>query len=224
MGAVTNSGIQSFQSKMLDWFLVNSRDFPWREENLSPYQLIIAEILLQRTKAETVNTFYKKFISKYSNWSDLNNESIAAIEEFLRPIGLSNQRASRLKSLAKEMVIRNCELPEQRSDLESIPLMGQYIANAVELLIYGKRFPLLDVNMSRVLERYFGTRKLADIRYDPYLQKLAFKVVDHPSAKHINWAILDFAAIVCKARNPHCLNCILSDSCNYFSIKRIESE
>jgi hypothetical protein len=54
---------------------------------------------------------------------------------------------------------------------------GQYIANAVLLLCHGEPQPLLDVNMARVLERVFGPKKLADIRYDPYLQQLAMRIV-----------------------------------------------
>ena len=50
--------------------------------------------------------------------------------------------------------------------------------------------------MSRVLERFFGKRKLSDIRYDPYLQKLSAIIVEHHKTKEINWAILDFASFV----------------------------
>ena len=60
--------------------------------------------------------------------------------------------------------------------------------------------------MARLLERYFGERKMADIRYDPYLQKLSYKVVKHERAKKINWAILNFAALVCKPK-PKCDYC-----------------
>ena len=45
------------------------------------------------------------------------------------------------------------------------------------LLCHNQPFPMIDVNMARVLERYFGTRKLVDIRYDNYLQSLAKRVV-----------------------------------------------
>jgi hypothetical protein len=37
---------------------------------------------------------------------------------------------------------------------------------------------------------------LADIRDDPYLQKLASDVVDYDKALLVNWASLDFAALV----------------------------
>ncbi len=109
-------------------------------------------------------------------------------------------------------------MPRDGAELESIPFMGQYIANAVELIIYKQPSPLIDVNMSRLLERYFGERKMADIRYDPYLQELSHKVVNHPKSKEINWAILDFAALICKSQNPSCFNCVLKAKCSFYAV------
>jgi A/G-specific adenine glycosylase len=103
---------------------------------------------------------------EFPNWASLANSDLAAIEVFLKPIGLYTQRALRLQNLAKEMVKRKGKLPENRADLESIPFMGQYIANAVELVIFNKPSPLVDVNMARVIERLFGHGTTADIRYD----------------------------------------------------------
>ena len=105
--------------------------------------------------------------------------------------------------------------PKNRDELESIPFLGQYIANAVELLIQHKSSPLIDVNMARLLERYFGKRKMADIRYDPYLQMLSSKVVNHDNSKEINWAILDFAALICRPK-PKCKDCKLKNKCAYY--------
>lgn len=95
-------------------------------------------------------------------------------------------------------------------------MMGQYITNAYELYILKNSSPLLDVNMARVLERYFRPRKRADIRFDPYLQALAKKVANHHLSKEINWGILDFASKVCKVSNPNCESCSLKKSCNFF--------
>jgi A/G-specific adenine glycosylase len=212
----TDNNIHLFQSLILQWFEINRRVFPWRKVGLSNYQIIISEILLQRTKAETVSKFYEKFIADYPDWQSLFSANLKGIEEYLRPVGLHMQRASRLHKLAEYMVKNGEVLPERRIDLEKIPFMGQYIANAVELQIFNKRMPLLDVNMARVLERFFGPRKLADIRYDSYLQNLALKVVNHPKSKEINWAILDFSALICKARKPICLICPLSEKCLFF--------
>ena len=142
--------------------------------------------------------------------------SLKRIAKYLKPVGLYTQRSIRLKNLAIEMVKRNGILPKERQELESIPFMGQYIANAVELVIFNEPTPLIDVNMARVLERFFGARKMADIRYDPYLQDLAYKIVKHEKTKEINWSILDFAALICKARNPLHDKCPLNKHCSYF--------
>ena len=207
--------IYFFQKKILRWYSSFGRDFYWRKHNLTKFEYIIAEVLLQRTKAETVAKFYPSFIAKFPNWHFIANAPNNEIEDILRPVGLYTQRAKRLKSLAIEMVKRDGKLPKDRQDLESIPFMGQYIANAVELVIFKKASPLMDVNMSRVLERFFGERKLADIRHDTYLQELAYKVVAHAKSKKINWAILDFAALVCQARKPKCPICPLLSACKF---------
>jgi len=97
-------------------------------------------------------------------------------------------------------------------------MMGQYIVNAVLTQCYGEKEPFIDVNMVRVLERFFGPREKADIRYDQYIQKLSKKVVyrrKHQETIFLNWAILDFAASICKSRNPICEQCPLKRKCLY---------
>ncbi|RWY47473.1 HhH-GPD family protein [Mucilaginibacter gilvus] len=207
--------IRLFQLTILSWFKSNARQFQWRALGLSIYQIVISEVLLQRTKAETVSKNYDIFFKRYPDWNSLNNSNICDIENLLFPFGLYRQRAQRLKALAKAMVENNVLLPNERSLIEKIPLMGQYIANAVELLVFKRNIPLLDVNMARVLERYFGPRKLKDIRFDPYLKFLSREVVDHIKSKEINWAILDFAALICQSRKPKCPICVFQKTCQY---------
>jgi len=212
---ISKKKIEFFQHTVLEWYKTNGRKFHWRKKGLSNYQYLIAEILLQRTKAETVAAFYPNFVQKFPNWKALARTDLNEIKEHLKPIGLYAQRSARLKNLAAEMVRRNGKLPRNRQELESIPFMGQYISNAVVLVIFNQPSPLIDVNMSRVLERFFGPRKLADIRYDPYLQSLSYKIAEHENIREINWAILDFAALICKT-SPKCNTCSLNIKCFYY--------
>ena len=207
--------IEFFQHTILEWYRSNGRKFSWRRKGLPNYHYVIAEVLLQRTKAETVAAFYPNFIREFPNWKSLANTGLKKIAKHLKPVGLYTQRSVRLKNLAIEMVKRNGILPKDRQELEAIPFMGQYIANAVELVIFNQQSPLIDVNMSRVLERFFGPRKLADIRYDPYLQELSYRIVAHESPKEMNWAILDFAALICRP-SPLCKCCPLKTKCCYY--------
>ena len=221
MAAVNKKNVGDFQTKLLIWYLSNGRDFPWRKSNLTPYKLIIAEVLLQRTKAETVKGFYNKFLRRFPSWKSLSTSNEEVISNYLKPIGLHRQRGKRLKNLAVEMARRNGKLPHERDELENIPFFGQYMINAIELLIFKKDSPLIDVNMSRVLERYFRKRQLSDIRYDPFLQSLATSAITHKFSRELNWAILDFAALICIARNPRCNICMLTAKCTYFKSLRI---
>jgi len=199
MKPITKNLIVQFQKGLLGWFENNGRDFPWRKGKKTVYHVIIAEILLQRTKAATVAKYYPVFLETYPNWKKLG---LANEDDILKPLGLHVQRAKRLFKLSREMKIRGGRFPKIRSEIEQMPMIGQYIANAFELLVQNKKTPLLDVNMARLL-------------HDPYLQELSYRVVNMDDPKTINWAILDYAQLVCKARKPLCHNCSLSKRCKH---------
>ncbi len=215
---IPSAKIKFFQEGLLKWFKNNGRHhFPWRNKSASNYQLIISEVLLQRTKAETVARFYPGFIKQFPSWKNLDAVSKKQLEKALQPIGLFRQRAASIKRLSREMVKRNGRFPKDRGEIDKLPAVGQYIGNAIDLFINKKPSPLIDVNMARVLERFFGKRKLADIRHDPYLQKLALDFVRNKNSKELNWAILDFASLICKAKQPICNNCLISLKCLYIN-------
>ncbi len=203
--------IQFFQMQLLKWFEVDGRDIPWRKKSVTNYERIISEVLLQRTKAQTVAKYFSTFLKAYPSWKKLGEASQKDLEVILQPLGLYKQRAARLYKLAQEMKRRNGRFPTKRNQVEEMSMMGQYITNAFELFILKKPAPLLDVNMARVLERFFGPRTKADIRYDPYLQELAQKVVNHEKSKEINWAILDLGGLLCTYRQNVKVVCLESN-------------
>jgi len=206
--------IHEFQELLLEWHSQNYRDFPWRNESSSCYEKIIAEILLQRTKAETVAKVFTAFLTRFQSWEKIVESSNEDLEYYLRPLGLWKRRSISIRKLAIEMNKREGVFPSSRRNLEELPNIGQYIANAVLLLCYGEPNPLLDINMARVLERYFGPRKLVDIRDDPYLQSLSYKVIAHDDPVLMNWAILDLSMLICKP-TPLSKICPLVKKCHY---------
>jgi A/G-specific adenine glycosylase len=179
------------------------------------YLYIISEVLLQRTKAETVAQFFSEFSREYPSWKQLNLASIEELQLFLKPLGLWRRRAFSIKALSHEMVKRNGRFPIHRDEIEALPGVGQYIANAVLLFCHGEPQPLLDSNMARVLERVFGPRMMVDIRYDPDLQQLALEIVNCETPKQVNWAILDLAATTCLIKKPNCNKCPLTKMCKF---------
>jgi len=192
------------------------RSFPWREPGRTAYEILVAEILLQRTTAAKVSQAYNAFLYHYPSWSTLAHASFEDLQEYLKPLGLWLQKAQAFQSLAAAIEERGGSLPASRSELECLPGIGQYIANAALLTLFNHPEPLIDVNMARVLERFFGPRKLADIRYDPYLQTLARRVVNTENSLQVNWAILDLGASVCKNGTPLCVQCPLRAKCKFY--------
>lgn len=205
--------LAELRDRLLRWSEIHGREFPWRAPTVTTYQYVIAELLLQRTRAETVASFFSKFIKEFASWKQLESASVTKLQHHLKPVGLWRRRTASLQALSREMVKRNGEFPRKRGEIEALPGIGQYIANSVLLFCHGIPEPLLDVNMARVLERVFGPRRLADIRYDPYLQKLAKSIVECNKPLQLNWAILDLAATTCFIKNPKCSECPLSSLC-----------
>lgn len=212
-----------FRGRCARWFKSHGRRFPWRESPQSAYRLVIAEVMLQRTTANAAAAFVPSFLAKYPSWNSLDSASLDELELALRPVGLWRRRAQALKALAAVMAGTGGKFPLQREALESLPGIGQYIANAVVLLVHRRPAPLLDSNMARVLERFFEPRQLVDLRYDPYLQELAATVVDCQESRQLNWAILDIAASICRARAPLCPDCPLRERCRYANIVSSDS-
>jgi A/G-specific adenine glycosylase len=203
------------------WFAAKGRSFPWRKRGATLYEQIVPEVLLQRTRAEVVAGFFPRFKQRYPSWKRLARATETDLRALLRPLGLWRRRASSLLKLAQIVAANNGRFPKTRSEIESLPAVGQYICNAVLLFANRQAEPLLDVNMARVLERCFGPRRLADIRYDPQLQTISRLLVSGPRAIEINWAILDLAAMVCVERRPRCSDCPIRRQCDFYKATRL---
>lgn len=205
-----------FRRRLRSWFKKNKRHFPWRETTRTPYEVLIAEIMLRRTKAGTVAQFYPAFLKKYPDFPHLAKANTRSLQKIIKPLGLWRQKAPVFLAVAKAVAENNGQLPSTREELESFSHIGQYISSVILTTFHGKAEPFIDVNTARVVDRFFGPRKLVDIRYDPYLKAISKEIVKNKrESLQLNWAILDFAAIVCRAVKPLCMKCPMKDKCLY---------
>jgi len=205
--------IEDFQTRILAWAQEHGRDFPWRHVT-DPYRVAITELLLQQTSATAVAKCWHDFFEHFPTPSALASASDDEIASAIGHLGLHQQRTRRIRALARWMAEHGNSLPTIREELEAVPGVGQYVASAVLAVCAGQPEPLLDVNMTRVIERYFGERTLADIRDDPWLQETARAAA--PGAR-LGWAVLDFAASICRARAPRCARCPVAHGCRSFN-------
>lgn len=212
--SISSNRLSRFAHKLLTWFALEGRQFPWRKGSASPYLQLVVEVLLQRTRAETVAAFLPRFLKEYPGWVALAESSLPKLSADLQPIGLWRHRAPPLQGLAKDLVRRGLTWPKEREELEKLPAVGQYVANAALLFIHGEPHPLMDASMARLLRRYFAMiPEKVDIRYDAPLHALAYRVLRRGNAVTLNWAILDIAAYFCTPHTPKCPECPLKRSC-----------
>ena len=202
--------------RLLSWFDDYGRHFPWRQCTMEPWQVLVVEILLQQTQAERVAAFVPAFLADFPSLHALAATDEKMLAERLVPLGLQNRRAGRLVALARALLARDGRIPNSKPELESLPGVGPYVAAAYMTTVLHEREPMVDVNMARLIERLYGPRTLADIRYDPHINGIAHRLVHLSSRpKEFNWAVLDLAAAHCKARSPSCCRCPLLGVCPF---------
>ncbi len=99
---VESEVIKWFRERVTSWAEQNLGDYPWRRTS-DPYSILIAEILLQRTDADTVVPIYEVFLERYPTLEKLASAELEALAQLLQPLGLFS-RAERLSQTAKMIV------------------------------------------------------------------------------------------------------------------------
>jgi A/G-specific adenine glycosylase len=206
------------REQLLSWFERSGRSFSWRESDTVPYEVIIAEILLQRTTASCVARAFPAYLGRYPSWTALAQASREDLERMLRPLGLWRQKARALQNLAQSIEERGGAIPCSRAELERLRGIGPYTASPVLAVIYGQAEPLFDVNMARILERNFESPACTSGSHQRLLHALALRLVSGGRSLQVNWAALDFGALVCRARYPLCSECPLQARCQFFTL------
>lgn len=206
--------IRYIRSNLLRWIKNNKRAFPWRKKSITPYQFLVAEIMLKKTNARGVVNIYKKFISQYPTPNELAKAKVSKIKKIVTPLGLYRSRSLLLKNIAK-VLTQNNEIFRNREDLLKINGLGQYIVNAYFVFVLGQRVPIVDRNVLRIYSRYFGIRFRNDPRRDKKIDTVALRCLPFKGYKEFNYALLDLSAAVCNSNKPHCSICPIRRYCDY---------
>lgn len=204
----------TFSRLLLAWYKENGRNYVWRHKS-DPYEILIAEIMLQRTKADQVEPVYISFLEQFPTPEELNRASEEEIGTYFRKLGLL-WRTALLKRFAEELLNKfGGRIPESRNRLLSLPAVGEYMADAVLSFAFGKDVAVVDANVCRIIGRVFGLKARGEARRDRRFRRVAQQMLPAGRAKEFNWAMIDFAALVCRPHDPKCSTCPLSKFCTY---------
>jgi A/G-specific adenine glycosylase len=207
--------MKGLREELLLWHKGNNRSFPWRIE-LDPYKIMIAEFMLQRTRAEQVVPVYYKFMDKYPDITTLSSSNIEELREVLKPLGLY-WRTEHFQKAALYIIDKYCgTIPSNRDELLDIPGVGEYVAGAILAVAFSKRAPIIDSNIARVLNRIYGLELKGEIRRKKQIVELSTDLFDYYNPKEILFSIIDLSASICTPTNPKHDICPLKTRCKYY--------
>ncbi|NKE71338.1 DNA-binding protein [Nitrospiraceae bacterium HYJII51-Mn-bac16s-1-B09] len=204
-----------FRKNLMEWGQRYFRPFQWRVTE-DPYLILIAEVMLHRTRASQVEPVYKKFIEHYPEILTLARAKKDELSEILYPLGL-RWRTNLLSEMTADIVARfGGKVPEEKDDLMGLPGVSDYIASAVRCFAWNYPEPLVDTNTVRIIGRVFGLEIKDSSRRNPRFRELIASNVDHYEPRKYNYALLDLADRVCfKVKEPECNYCPIQESCLY---------
>jgi len=220
-----NDEKEFFNKAVLSWFKKNGKKYPWRNEE-DPYRILIAEIMLQRTRVSQVLPVYQEFIKKYPDINSAAKAEVKQISTYVKKLGLFWR-----SKLIKEMITyllktKGGKIPSERNELLKIPGVGDYIADAMVSFAFNGRRTIIDSNVVRLVTRFFGIEKIGEMRRNKKFINFCQELTANTTAsdvKRFNWGLIDFAAEVCKS-SPLCGKCPLSEKCYYFDQEKRRGE
>ena len=193
--------------KIVSNWLFYRRDFLWRHKP-SAYKIIIAEFMLQRTKAEQVEPVYKKFLEQYPTVFHLAKAKSRSVSKYTSQLGLhwrSKHFLASAKYIVKEL---KGKFPRTQKEMIKIPGVGDYVAGAVLAICYNSAEYVVDSNIARFINRYYGLGLTGEIRRKKVIVEKAKKLFKTKNQRDLLFALLDYTALVCKPIKPDCEKCI----------------
>jgi A/G-specific adenine glycosylase len=196
-------------AELLSWYQREQRDLPWRRPGVSAWQILVSEFMLQQTPVARVEPIWRDWVAR---WPTPSATAAAGAADVLRAWGKLGypRRAKRLHEGAIVIAAEHGdEVPDDVETLLTLPGIGTYTARAVACFAYGKRVPVVDTNVRRVIARAVhgradspaGVRDLADV---------AALLPNGLDAPRFSVALMELGATVCTARSPRCGLCPLS--------------
>lgn len=207
--------VEGIRSRVLEWGTKNLRDFPWRNTR-DPYKIMIAEIMLHRTNADQVKAVYEKFIESFPDFESIVRAGSENIKTEMQSLGLF-WRSDLLYRLAEEVMEKhNGTLPLEKKNLMELPGVGHYIASAILCFGYNHPEPLLDTNTVRVIGRIFGIKITDSSRRSKKFYEIMQDIVLCEEPRRLSLSMIDFAALVCTAKDPKHDLCPVNKICCFY--------
>lgn len=202
-----------FSNLLIQWYLQNKRDLPWRNTT-DPYPIWLSEIMLQQTRVAQGMPYFLSFTTAFPTVFDLakaNEEQVLKLWQGLGYYSRARNLHKTAQHIAQEL---SGVFPGNYNDLLKLKGVGEYTAAAIASFSYNEAVPVVDGNVFRVLSRYFDIdTDIAQASAKKEFAALAFELMPKNNPATFNQAIMEFGALQCVPKSPNCGICVFNESC-----------
>lgn len=189
---------------------------PWKGEK-DPYKIWLSEVILQQTRVEQGWNYYNRFIEAFPTISSLAMAEDNKVFKLWEGLGYYSRCRNLLATARLIMSEHNGVFPANYNEIIKLKGIGPYTAAAISSFAFGEKQAVLDGNVQRVLARYFAVSvSVSTASGKKYYRELAQSLLHPDEPGKYNQAIMDFGAIICKPKQPACLQCIQQNECEAF--------
>ena len=205
--------MEDFSLLLRGWYDKNKRDLPWRNEE-NPYYIWLSEIILQQTQVVQGMAYYLKFKTEFPNVTTLAESSEEKVLKLWQGLGYYS-RARNLHHAAKQIIDDyGGAFPDTYDEIIKLKGVGEYTAAAISSFAFGEVNAVVDGNVFRVLSRIFKIDTATNTgKGKKEFTTLANQLIDSENPADHNQAMMELGALVCKPKNPDCINCPLQSKC-----------
>ena len=177
------------------------------------YELLISVMLSAQTTDKRVNEVTSVLYKKYDTLEKLASADVNDIINIIRPIGTFYKKSSNVIEIAKRLINEcNGKVINDREYLESLPGVGRKTVNVVLANLYNEALIAVDTHVARVSKRLKLVYNNDDVLT---IEKKLNKKFSKEYLGRLHHQLVLFGRYYCKAQNPICNTCSLSNMCRY---------
>lgn len=202
-----------FSNSLLQWYLQNKRDLPWRKTT-DPYPIWLSEIMLQQTRVAQGLPYYLRFLEAFPTIVDMAKADEEQLLKLWQGLGYYSRARNMHKTAQVVAVELGGKFPGNYADLLKLKGIGDYTAAAIASFAFNEKTPVVDGNVFRVLARYFDIETdISQAAAKKEFAALAKTLMPDDNPALFNQAIMEFGALQCVPKKPDCRVCIFNSSC-----------
>jgi A/G-specific adenine glycosylase len=184
---------------------------PWRATH-DPYRILVSEIMLQQTRAQTVIPYYERFLQRFPDAKTLAEAREADVLACWSGLGYYS-RVRNLQKAARNIFAAR-HFPEDYDGIRALPGVGPYTAAAVASIAFNGAHAVVDGNVMRVIARLNDDGSdIASPKTRARFQEIADEWLDRRRPGLFNQAMMELGATICLPRAPRCPLCPVGQFC-----------